>query len=130
MTRTETRRALRNERGSVSIQLAVLMPVLFSIAFTGLQTGLFFYGRSAALSAATLGARAAAAEHGSIAQCQHDAETFLAGLGDVLSAVRVQCARTATTVTVRVTGTTLSVIPGWHPQVDQVAVQPVERITR
>lgn len=130
MTSTDTHRATHDERGSVSIQLAMLMPVLFGVAFTGLQVGLFFYGRSAALSAATLGARAAAAEHGSIAQCRHDAEEFISSLGDVLSRSRVQCARTATTVTVRVTGTTLSLIPGWHPQVDQVAVQPVERITR
>ena len=49
----------RDERGSVSIQMVVLMPVLFAIAFTGLQAGLYFYGRSAALAAATTGARAA-----------------------------------------------------------------------
>lgn len=130
MTSRDNHRAVQDEHGSVSIQLAVLMPVLFGVAFTGLQAGLYFYGRSAALSAAITGARAAAAEHGTIAQCQHDAEAFLAGLGDVLSRSRVQCSRTATTVTVGVTGTALSVIPGWQPQVDQVAVEPVERITR
>ena len=110
--------------------MVMLMPLLFAIAFTGLQAGLFFYGRSAALSAATIGARAAAAEHGSIVECQRDATAFIGSLGDVLSASRVQCARSATTVTVQVTGTTLSVIPGWHPTVDQVATQPVERVTR
>lgn len=114
----------------MSVQLAMLMPLLFAIAFTGLQAGLFFYGRSAALSAATIGARAAAAEHGSIAACQRDAAAFINSLGDVLTAAHVQCSRTATTVTVRVTGRTLSVIPGWHPTVEQVSIQPVERITR
>ena len=45
------------ERGSLSVQLVVIMPVLFTIAFAGMQAGLYFYGRSAALSAATTGAQ-------------------------------------------------------------------------
>ena len=36
----------------------------------------------------------------------------------------------ATTITVEVSGNTLSVIPGWTPQVVQRAVQQTERITR
>lgn len=130
MTRTHAHRAACGERGSVSVQMAMLMPLLFAIVFSGLQGGLFFYGRSAALSAATIGARAAAAEHGSIAACQRDAAAFIDSLGDVLTPARVECSRTATTVTVWVIGTTLSVIPGWHPTVEQVSIQPVERITR
>ncbi len=118
------------ERGSMSVQMVVLMPLLFGIAFTGLQAGLYFYGRSAALSAATTGARAAAAEHGTTTACQQAAAEFLTSLGDVLTDPGIDCARTATTVTVRVTGTTLSVIPGWHPQVAQERIQQIERVTR
>lgn len=128
-TRTFRRRAL-DERGSMSVQMVVLMPLLFGIAFTGMQAGLFFYGRSAALSAATTGARAAAAEHGTTTDCHQAAEAFIAQLGDVLTNPSIDCARSATSVTVRVAGTTLSVIPGWQPRAEQVAVQQVERITR
>jgi Flp pilus assembly protein TadG len=110
--------------------MVVIMPLLFGIAFTGLQAGLFFYGRSAAMSAATTGARAAAADGGTAADCQQAAAAFIASLGDVLNTASIDCRRTATTVTVRVSGTTLSVIPGWQPLVEQQAVQPVERITR
>ena len=110
--------------------MVVLMPLLFGIAFTGMQAGLFFYGRSAAMSAATTGARAAAIEHGTTTACHQAAEAFIAQLGDVLTNPRIDCARTATTVTVRVTGMTLSVIPGWQPVADQIAVRQLERITR
>lgn len=114
----------------MSVQMVVLMPLLFGIAFTGMQAGLLFYGRSAAMSAATTGARAAAAEHGTLAACQAEAAAFIVQLGDALTNPRIDCTRTATTVTVRVAGTTLSVIPGWQPLAEQVAVQQVERITR
>ena len=113
----------------MSIQMVVLMPMLFVIAFTGLQAGLYFYGRSAALSAATTGARAAAVEHGTAADCQEAAIGFVNHLGDVLSQPQVACVRTATAVTVRVAGTTLSVIPGWQLTVEQVATQQVEKVT-
>ena len=129
MTTRTFRRAL-DERGSMSVQMVVLMPLLFGIAFTGMQAGLFFYGRSAALSAATTGARAAAAEHGTTTDCHQAVEAFIAQLGDVLTNPSIDCARSATSVTVRVAGTTLSVIPGWQPRAEQVAVQQVERITR
>ncbi len=133
MTRPATRpraRPVRGERGSASVQMVVIMPLLFGIAFTGLQAGLYFYGRSTAMSAATTGARAAAAEHGTAEDCQRAAAAFLTSLGDVLTQPRIQCARTATTITVEVSGNTLSVIPGWTPQVVQRAVQQTERITR
>lgn len=130
MTIRNPKPAAFDERGSMSVQMVVLMPLLFGIAFTGLQAGLYFYGRSAALSAATTGARAAAAEGGTTTACRQAAAEFLTSLGDVLTNPAIDCARTATTVTVRVTGTTLSVIPGWRPQVAQERVQQVERVTR
>jgi Flp pilus assembly protein TadG len=118
------------ERGSISVQMVVIMPLMFLIAFTGLQAGLYFYGRSAALSAATTGARAAAVENGTTIDCQQAAATFLAELGDVLPNPKIECTRTATTVTVRVSGATLSVVPGWTPVASQESVQRVERLTR
>ena len=34
------------------------------------------------------------------------------------------------TVTVRVTGTTMSIIPGWDPQVSQSSTRAIEEFTR
>ena len=44
-----------------------------------------------------VGARAAAAEHGSIAGCQQAASGFFSSLGDVLNQPSIDCTRTATT---------------------------------
>ena len=104
-------RPLRGERGSASVQMVVIMPLLFGIAFTGLQAGLYFYGRSAALSAATTGARAGAIEDGTAGDCRQAAAALIASLGDVLTNARIDCVRTATAVTVRVSG---SWRPGWR----------------
>lgn len=123
-------RPAREQRGSLSVQMVVIMPLLFLIAFTGLQAGLYFYGRSAALSAAATGAAAAAPDGGTTTECQQAAEALLTSLGDVLTDPRIACTRTATTTTVDVTGATLSVIPGWTPRVTQRAVQQTERVTR
>lgn len=110
--------------------MVVLMPLMFTIAFTGLQAGLYYYGRSAAQAVANTGARAAAAEGAPNGSCEVAATELLADLGDVLTHPAVACIRTATTVTVRVSGRTLSVIPGWDPSVEESAHLPMERITR
>ena len=120
----------RDERGSVSIQMVWLMPVLFAIVFVGLQAGLFYYGRAAAMSAATTGAQAAALENGTAADCNRAAGAFVTELGDVLTNPEISCTRTAAQALVRVRGTTLSVIPGWNPVVEQSASLRVERVTR
>ena len=129
MATATLRSRARDERGSMSIQLVVLMPALFAIAFTGLQAGLFYYGRSAAMSAATTAARAAAAENGTTDACHAAANTFIAGLGDVLTSPDVTCTQTGTTISVTVAGNTLSVIPGWSPRVEQATNLPKERVT-
>lgn len=119
----------RSERGSASVQMVVIMPLLFGIAFTGLQAGLYFYGRSTAMSAAASAARAGAAEHGTLESCRQAAAAFIAQLGDVLTNPRIDCGRTGDTVTVVVSGTTLSVIPGWTPWVEQRAARPMEKVS-
>ena len=118
-----------DERGSATIEAVVILPVLFGLLFTALQIGLYFYGRTAASSTASVGARAAAAENGTGQACRQAATAFAASLADALSNPQITCAATATTVTVRVTGTTLSVIPGWTMRADQTITLPKERIT-
>ena len=77
------------------------------------------------------GARAASAETGTRSDGVAAADAFVSDAGgdDVLSAVSVTADRTATTVTVTVTGHSLSVIPGWTPRIEQSASLPTERIT-
>ena len=121
----------RDDRGSASVQLVILMPVMFSIMFLGLQAALMYHARTVAIAAAEEGARAAAAEFGTTSQGIDAAASFvdLSGGADVLEHVSIAGNRSATTATITVSGTSLSVIPGWSPTIQQSANLPVERIT-
>ena len=124
---------VRGERGSASLQLAVLLPVLFGVMFLGLQAALIYHARTVAIAAAAQGARTAAVEGGTPGDGAAAAADFVAQAGgnDVLENLTVTAGRSggAATVTVTVTGTALTVLPGWHPQIRQSATLPAERIT-
>lgn len=115
----------------MSIQLVIFLPVMFAVMFLGLQAALFYHARTVAIAAAQQGARAAGAEAGTAGQGTATATSFVnaSGGSDVLEGVSVTGSRSATSVTVTVTGASLSVIPGWAPAVRQSATVPVERIT-
>jgi Flp pilus assembly protein TadG len=125
-------RGLRGrERGSSSIQMALLLPVLFLVMFLGMQAALYYHARTVAIAAAQEGARAAGAETGTTSRGIDAARDFVADAGgdDVLAAVTVTGRRTATTVTMTVRGQAMSVIPGWTPVLEQSATAAVERLT-
>ena len=121
----------RSDRGSATVQIVVLMPALFLLMFTGMQAALIYHARTVAIAAAQEGARTAAAQYSSGAAGDVAAEQFIAsaGGGDVLRGVTVTATRNATTASVVVAGATMSVVPGWTPQIVQSASAPVERVT-
>jgi len=120
-----------NDRGSATVQIVVLMPALFLLMFTGMQAALIYHARTVAIAAAQEGARVAAAQYSSAAAGDVAAEQFIASAGgeDVLRGVTVTATRDATTASVVVAGATMSVVPGWTPQIVQSASAPVERVT-
>jgi len=124
-------RRRREDRGSVSIELVILLPVLFAVMFLGMQAALFYHARTVAIAAAQEGSRAAGGEHGTESDGATAASDFVDEVGgdDVLPGASATADRTTTTVTVTVTGHSLSVIPGWNPVVKQSASLPVERLT-
>jgi Flp pilus assembly protein TadG len=126
------RTAAGRERGSSSIQMVILMPALFSIMFLGMQGALYYHARTVAIAAAQEGARAAGSQNGTAGDGISAASSFVSDAGgkDVLPGAHMTGSRSATTATVTVTGTSLSVIPGWSLAVSQSASVPVERITR
>ena len=121
----------RNERGSVSIELVILLPALFAIMFLGMQAALYYHARTVAIAAAEEGARAAGSESGHENAGVTAASDFVATAGgdDVLQDATATADRTQTTATVTVRGFSLTVIPGWHPAITQSASVPVERLT-
>ena len=124
-------RPQRDERGSVSIELVILLPALFAVMFLGMQAALFYHARTVAIAAAQEGAQAAGGENGKEADGVSAASSFVveAGGDDVLTRSTATANRTATTVTVTVRGHSLSVIPGWNPLIVQSASVSVERLT-
>lgn len=121
----------RGERGSVSIELLIILPALFAVMFLGMQAALYYHARTVAIAAAQEGARAAGSEEGRTADGVAAANSFVvdAGGDDVLVGASATGSRTATAATVTVEGHSLSVIPGWSPVVRQSASVPVERLT-
>lgn len=113
------------------MQLVVLMPALFTLMFAGMQAAMIYHGRTVAIAAAQEGARSAAAQNAGAGAGQDAASAFVAIAGGegVLRGVSVSSSRAAAVVTVVVTGTTLSVVPGWTPRISQSASAPVERLT-
>lgn len=123
-------RAGRDERGSATLQLVVLLPLLFAALFVGVQAAVWYHARTIAYAAAQVGATAAAAENASAGDGIAAATRFAQTKGgDMLTETTVNGRRTTTTVTVSVSGAALSVIPGMRFRVDQSASAPVERIT-
>ena len=122
---------LRDDQGAATVQIVVLMPALFLLMFTGMQAALIYHGRTVALAAAQEGARVAAVVSSSAEAGDATAEQFLAAAGgqDVLREVTVTATRDAASAQVTVTGTTLSVVPGWTPTITQSAVAPLEQVT-
>ncbi|WP_460790668.1 TadE family protein [Nocardioides maradonensis] len=121
----------RVERGSVSVELVILLPALFALMFLGMQAALFYHARTTAIAAAAEGARAAGGEHGRDSDGAAAANAFIneSGGDGVLQNTSTTVSRTATTATVTVTGFSLSVVPGWHVRITQSATLPVERLS-
>jgi Flp pilus assembly protein TadG len=120
----------RGERGAAgSVQLVIIMPLLMGLFLAAMQAAMYYYGRSAAISIAQTGAAAAAAEHGTPADCQAAAAILQTAVGDAITDVQITCTRTATRASATVTGQALSVFPGWRSTVVQQAEAPVERPT-
>lgn len=122
----------RDERGSFSLEIAVLFPVVLLLTFGVVQAALWFHARDVALSAAQNGVRAARAYNGSQGAGQQQASAFLtqAGGSGVLKNAAVFASRGAQQATVTVTGQAPKVITLLPTlSVTQTATGPVERFT-
>lgn len=120
------------DRGSATLEIAILGPAILLLVFAIVQAALWFYARNLALAAAQEGADAARGYQSSSDAGVTRAQAFLRrAAGDSLQAVTVSASgSTATTVRIEVHGHSLSVFPGLQgPSVTQSAQAPVERFT-
>lgn len=116
-----------SERGSTTLETVVLWPAVFLLIFGIVHAGLWFHARNVALSAAREGVRVASLHDGSGGAAR--AAAFLTATTDG-SVMRVGDIRETTnsgTVTVTVTGSSTTLIPGWRVDVSQSATAPIRR---
>lgn len=120
------------DRGSASLEIAILGPAMLLLIFVVVQAGLWFFARGLALAAAQEGVDAARGYRASSSAGVARAQSFLQrAAGDSLRAATVSDAgSTPTRVRIEVRGRSLSVLPGVPGlSVVQSAQGPAERFT-
>lgn len=126
------REAPPRERGSLTLELAVVFPAVLALLLLIVQTGLYLYAREIALDAARQGAEVARLQTGSLSAGLVQAQSFArhAGGGSLLDSRASDTGSTATVVTITVAGRAPSLLPGltgWS--ISQTAIAPRELFT-
>jgi len=120
------------QRGSVTIEVVVLFPVLLVMVIAIVQYGLWYHARTLALAAAQQGVTAARTYTAEPAAGTQAAREFLdSHAADTLTAVTITTATAGPgQVGVQVSGRAMSIVPG-IPGLDvtQSAAGPIERFT-
>lgn len=119
------------ERGSTSIQMVMLLPLMFTVMFLGLQGALYYYASNVAGLAAHEGASAASAyqKQANLGLGAAAASAALEQSHGSLENWHVDVTPTAEAVTVTITGQSLSVLPGLELQVSRSATLPWEKVS-
>lgn len=118
------------DRGSVTTEAVIIVPVVVILTMVIVQFVLVWHGRHVAQAAAQTAARSAASYQSTAALGRSDADAYLRQVAPNLLPDRdVQVDRTATTVSVSVTADVLTVIPFGSFSVHEKASAPVEAFT-
>ena len=121
------RRRPSADRGSVSAELVIAMPLLLLLILLIAQFALWAHATHIAQAAAAQGLAAARVSNGTTATGVTAANQLLTQLGQgPLREPRVAVSRTGQEATVRVTGSATAVVPFLHLQVHGEAAGPVE----
>lgn len=113
------------------VQTGIVAVALLMLVLGGLQTALYYHARNTLTAASQAGLQASRGQQQSAGQGQAAAlELIRKGSGHLVASPSVMISRSATTVTVTVTGHVQSVIPGISfPTISAHAQGPVERVT-
>lgn len=129
---TSVLKRLGDDRGAVSVGLAVLFPVVLLLILSAVQGGLWWHAHSVAAQAAQAGADAGRPTDGTTDTATHAARSFAARAGSgvlVSSEVRAVVTADVSTVTVLGTATRVLPIPGLDIRVETTARAAKERFT-
>jgi len=119
----------QRDRGRAALEFVVIFPFFMLLIAAALQAALWFSARNAALASAQEGLRAARTQTGTPAAGRTAAADYASQVaGGQLNGASVQVSVGANqTITVRVTGTVPSFLPGVNLRVAQQASGPKER---
>jgi len=103
------------------------MPALLLLVLASVHVGLWYHARHIAAAASEEGSRAARAAGATDAAGETKANRFIDDLGpNVILGRHITIARTATTVTVAITGHSPAVIPGLTMEINASTTSPLE----
>ncbi|MFE4258251.1 TadE family protein [Streptomyces sp. NPDC056883] len=125
--RLRARLQQRGDRGSGSVELAVLATIVLVLAFAAIQTGMYFHARSVARSAAVQGVEAGRQIGSGPGDGIAQAQELLAKYGSVRGATVSSEGSGAEQIRITVRGTVATLVPGLELSVVQHAEAPVER---
>jgi len=117
------------DRGSSSVEFAILFPIIVVLLFGGPQLAMWYFAREAAESAAASAASAGSAPAGA---GRTAVDAYLAGLGSgTITGYAVTETDTGTTVTIHIHAEVPNAIPlpGFRPTVDVTLSRAKERFT-
>jgi Flp pilus assembly protein TadG len=125
---SSSHRCARADDGYSVVEASITLPVLILLTMLVVQWALVWHGRHVAEAAAQDGLRAARGYQATAGNGQNAAKNYVQAVAPrLLISPRVDVTRTATTVTVHVHASVLSVLPGSGFEVDGTAAAPVER---
>lgn len=117
----------RRDRGSATLELAILTPALLLLMFGVIQAALFFSARNVVSSAAQVGLDAVRIETGSVSAGTAAARTYINQVGGTAAGLTVSGDRTTTTASVTVAMDPPVLLPGLPlPRITASANAPVE----
>lgn len=119
------------ERGSITLETVIVLPLALLAVLLAINAALWYHARNVALAAAQEGVRAGRAYGANPGQAGTTALSFARTTGDgILTSPTVDTGGTTTdTIVVHVKGHAVSLIPGLHLAINQVARGPIERFT-
>jgi len=118
--------AREKERGSFSLELSILAPVVMLILFTTIQAGLYAFARDDALTAAQQGVETARVQGGTLAEGEARTQDLLNRSGGSITGASVSGSSGAL-VQITVTGHVDTWIPGLSLSLSQTATGIKER---
>lgn len=122
-------RGLDGDRGAVTVEVAGYTTLMLLAMMIGVQAVMWGMATLGARYTANHAAQQTRVHGGTVAAGEADANAILdSAVGNALNDPQVEISRTATTVTVTVRGTAISIIPGFTPPVTVTVHAPVERI--